>query len=101
MAPPRRSWGGRRKALLTAAEEKGFLASWEERAKAGELVVLSALRRALGERVGHGVAPSVLYRLVARNGWRKVAPDTRHPKTDLVAQQEWKKKRFRKCWQPS
>jgi transposase len=96
-----RPWGGRRQALLTQAEEKGFLASWEERAKAGELVVLSSLRTALAERVGHGVAPSVLYRLVARNGWRKVAPDTRHPKTDLVAQQEWKKKRFRKCWRSS
>ena len=98
---PRRRWGGRRKALLTEAEEKGFLTSWEEKAKAGELVVLSALRTALGERVGHGIAPSVLYRLVARNGWRKVAPDTRHPKTDLAAQQEWEKKRFRTCWQPS
>jgi len=88
---PRRRWGGRRQALLSEAEEKGFLASWEVRAKAGELVVLSELRMALSERVGHGVAPSVLYRLVARNGWRKVAPDTRHPKTDLAAQQEWKK----------
>jgi transposase len=96
-----RSWGGRRRALLTQAEEKGFLTSWEERAKTGELVVLSWLRTALAEQVGHGVAPSVLYRLVARNGWRKVAPDTRHPKTDVVAQQEWKKKRFRKCWRPS
>jgi transposase len=95
-----RRWGGRRQALLTQAEEKGFLALWEDRAKAGELVVLSSLRTALAERVGHSIAPSVLYRLVARNGWRKVAPDTRHPKTDLVAQQEWKKKRFRKWWQP-
>jgi transposase len=97
----RRTWGGRRQALLSQAEEKGFLAAWEERAKAGELVVLSALRTAFAERVGHRVAASVLYRMVARNGWRKVAPDTRHPKTDLAAQQEWKKKRFRKCWQPS
>jgi transposase len=97
----RRPWGGRRQALLSQAEEKGFLAAWEERAKAGELVVLSALRTAFAERVGHRVAASVLYRMVVRNGWRKVAPDTRHPKTDLAAQQEWKKKRFRKCWQPS
>lgn len=96
-----RLWGGRRRALLTQADEKGFLSTWEERAKAGELVVLSSLRTALAERVGHDVAPSVLYRLVARNGWRKVAPDTRHPKTDVLAQQEWKKKRFRKCWRPS
>jgi transposase len=96
-----RSWGGRRRALLTQAEEKRFLAAWEERAKAGELVVLSSLRTALAKQLGQGIAPSVLYRLVARNGWRKVAPDTRHPKSDVIAQQEWKKKRFRKCWRSS
>ena len=94
-------WGGRRRALLTQAEEKGFLAAWEERAKAGELVVLSSLRMALAKQLKQDVAPSVLYRLVARNGWRKVAPDTRHPKSDVIAQQEWKKKRSRNCWRPS
>lgn len=101
VAAGRRRWGGRRRALLTPAEETGFLASWEACAKAGELVVLSKMRTALSARVGHEVAPSVLYRLAARNRWRKVAPDTRHPKTDVVAQEEWKKKRFRRCWQPN
>ena len=32
-----------------------------------------------------------MYRLLARHGWRKVAPDTRHPKSDLAVQEEWKK----------
>jgi hypothetical protein len=65
------------------------------------LVVLSAVRTALSAQVGQRVAPSVLYRLMARHGWRKVAPDTRHPKTDEAQQAEWKKKRYRTCWQPS
>jgi hypothetical protein len=44
-------------------------------------------------------AASVVYRLLARHGWRKVAPDTRHPKSDPIAQEEWKKN-SPKRWQP-
>jgi hypothetical protein len=32
-----------------------------------------------------------VYRLLERHGWRKVAPDTHHPKSDPAAQEEWKK----------
>ena len=45
------------------------------------------------------MAASVVYRLLARHGWRKVAPDTRHPKSDPLVQEEWKKN-FPKHWQP-
>ena len=45
----------------------------------------------LGERLGPPVAASVVWRLLARHGWRKVAPNRRHPKSDLAAQQAWKK----------
>lgn len=92
-------WGGRRRALLTVEEEKAFLAPWAEQARSAGVLVLSPLRAALSEKLGRSVAPSVVYRLLARHGWRKVAPDTRHPKSDLLAQAEWKKN-FRKRWQP-
>jgi len=93
------SWGGRRRALMTAEEEKAFLAPWAEQARDAGVLVVSPLRAALAEKLGRRVAPSVLYRLMARHGWRKVAPDTRHPKSDPVAQAEWKKN-SRKRWQP-
>ena len=35
-----------------------------------------------------------------RHGWRKIAPDTRHPKSDPRVQEEWKKN-SRKIWLPS
>jgi hypothetical protein len=41
-----------------------------------------------------------VYRLLARHGWRKVAPDTRHPKSDPAEQERWKKN-FPACWRPS
>ena len=96
---PSRNWGGRRQSLLTPAEEGAFLQPWLESAAAGSLVVVSPLRAALAQRLGKPVKPSVVYRLLARHGWRKVAPDTRHPKSKPEVQEEWKKN-SRKCWQP-
>ena len=92
-------WGGRRRALMTVEEERVFLAPWAEQARDAGVLVVSPLRAALAERLGRKIAPSVLYRLLARHGWRKVAPDTRHPKSDPVAQAEFKKN-SRKRWQP-
>lgn len=96
----RRCWGGRRKALLSIEQEAQFLAPWAEQAKQAGVLVLSPIRAALAQRLGRPVAASVVWRLLARHGWRKVAPDTRHPKSDPVAQQAWKKN-FPKRWRPS
>jgi len=87
----RPSWGGRRRASLTPQEEEDFLARWQDESNAGEVLVASPLRAALAQRLGHPVAASVVYRMLARHGWRKVAPDTRHPKSDAQAQDDWKK----------
>ena len=97
----RAKWGGRRRALLSPAEETVFLDRWMAKAKKGELVVLSAMHDDLEKQLDREVAPEVFYRLMRRHGWRKVTPDTRHPKSDPQEQDDWKKKRFRSYWQPS
>lgn len=94
---PRAPWGGRRNALLTFEQEKEFLAPWLKQASAGGLLVVSPIRAALAQKLGRPVKASVVYRLLARHGWRKVAPDTRHPKSDPEAQEDWKKN-SRKSW---
>jgi len=94
-----RNWGGRRQALLTPEEESAFLQPWLASAATGNLVVVSPIRAALAQRLGQPVKPSVVYRLLARHGWRKVAPDTRHPQSKPEVQEAWKKN-SRKCWQP-
>lgn len=99
-AAPAPQWGGRRHCWMTREQEQAFLAPWLEQAKAGGLLVVSPLRAALAAHVGHPVKPSVIYRMLARHGWRKVAPDTRHPKSDPAVQEEWKKN-SPKRWQPS
>lgn len=98
--PPSRNWGGRRRELMTFDEEKKFLEPWEQQAKSGGILVVSVIRAALAQRLGRPVKASVVYRLLERHGWRKVAPDTHHPKSDPAAQEEWKKN-SRKFWRPS
>ena len=87
----KRNWGGRRKSLLTLPEEVEFLKPWAEQARAAGLLVLSPIRAALAQRIGQPVKASVVWRLLARHGWRKVAPDTRHPKNDPQIMKAWKK----------
>ena len=94
-----RNWGGRRNSWMTLAEEREFLEPWLELAKSGNVLVVSPLRAALAERVGHPVKASLIYRMLERHGWRKVAPDTRHPKSSPAAQEAWKKN-SRKHWLP-
>ena len=94
-----RNWGGRRQSLLTAQEEIDFLKPWAEQARDAGLLVLSPIRAALAQRVGHAVKASVVWRLLARHGWRKVAPDTKHPKNDPQVMNAWKKNSL-KLWMP-
>jgi transposase len=93
-------WGGRRRALMSWEQEEAFLSRWKTQAEQGQLVVLTPVRAALDQQLGRRVKPSVVYRLVQRHRWRKVAPDTRHPKADPQVQLEWKKKRCPKSWRP-
>ena len=69
---------------MTPEEEREFLAPWAELASTGNMLVVSPLRAALSQKLGRTVRASVVYRLLERHGWRKVAPDTRHPKSDAT-----------------
>jgi transposase len=95
----RKGWGGRRRTLMSEEEEREFLRPWMEKALTGGVLVLSPIRAALSQRLGRKVANSVVYRFLERHGWRKVAPDTRHPKSDPRIQEDWKKN-SRKIWMP-
>jgi Winged helix-turn helix len=83
--------GGRRRQLMSIEEEKEFLVPWVEKAATGGVLVVPPIHLAFQERVGRSVPKSTIYRLLARHGWRKITPDTRHPKVDVTAQEEFKK----------
>jgi len=90
-------WGGRRRELMTIDQERQFLAQWTERAETGGVLVVPPIHRALENRLGHKVAATTVYRILARHGWRKVEPEPHHPKRDPEAQEAFKKT-GRKCW---
>lgn len=87
-----RNWGGRRNAHMTFDEEVEFLKPWKEHVQSATLVILGPIREALAERLGKKVDMSVVWRLVRRHGWRKLAPDTKHPKSDPAVREAFKKK---------
>ena len=94
------AWGGRRQASMSVEEEREFLQPWAVSAADGGMLIVAPLRAVLAQRLGHPISHSVVYRLLARHGWRKVAPDTRHPKSDPLTQEQWKKN-SPMSWRPS
>jgi len=95
----KKSWGGRRHCTMSLEEEREFLADWEAEARDGGILSVPPIHAALIKRLGYDTPPSTTYRLLARHGWRKVQPDTKHPKSDPAAQEEFKKNSPR-LWLP-
>jgi transposase len=83
--------GGRRRELLTVAEEEKLLAEFVARAEQGDLTEVSAVWATLEQQVGQVVAKSTVYRLLERHGWRKLAPRPFHPDASLGVQEAFKK----------
>ncbi len=87
--------GGRRNQYLTAEEEVEFLRPFLAKAEAGGLLSATEVKVAFEARIGCAVAKSTVYRMLDRQGWRKVAPRPRHPKANPAAQAAFKKTRKR------
>ena len=85
------TWGGRRHYIMTIEEERDFLCTWEGKANQGGVLSVPPIHVALVERLGRSIPMSTTYRLLARHGWRKVKPDTKHPKSKPAIQEEFKK----------
>jgi transposase len=86
-----RGRGGRHHQHLSPDEEAELLAPFVQRADAGGMLTVAEIARAFQKRTGKNVAPSTIYRLLERHGWRKVVPRPRHPKADVAAQAAFKK----------
>ena len=83
--------GGRRHQNLTREEEAQLLKSFLPPAEQGGLLEVSRVKQAYEQAVGHVVPKSTVYRMLARHGWRKLAPRPRHPQADEARQQAFKK----------
>ena len=86
-----RGRGGRRHQYLSPEQEQALLAPFTQRANAGGMLTVEEIQQAYQKRSGKVVAPSTIYRLLDRHGWRKVVPRPRHPKADVTAQAAFQK----------
>jgi hypothetical protein len=84
---------------MTIEEERAFLAQWIEKATIAGVLTVPPIHAALVKRLGRDIPMSTTYRLLARHSWRKVQPDTKHPKSDHALQDEFKKNSLKR-WQP-
>ena len=83
--------GGRFREHLTKAQEQAVLDRLLPQASAGGVVVVSEIQAALEAAAGRTYHLHSIYRLLARRGWRKVAPRRRHPDHDPAAAAAFKK----------
>lgn len=91
--------GGRRHQHLTLDQERAFLQPFLVHAAQGEMVTVAEVQQAYEEETKQPVAPSTIYRLLERHGWRQrgagcrhaPAPESKRAQGDTVAVQEPKK----------
>lgn len=88
---PRSKRALRNRANATLEREAQILDEVLAGAIRGGVIVVPPLKEKIAERLGKPVALSTIYRMLARNGWRKLAPDTAHPQGDAAAREDWKK----------
>ena len=65
---------------MTYEEEEEILSQFEEKANKGQMIVVSEIKAAYEEKVGHSIGGSQIYYVLQRHGWRKVMPRSKHPK---------------------
>lgn len=91
-------WGGLRHSALPGEAESEVMASLVALAEEGRIVCARQVQVAVEEKRGTGISIQTAYNIMHRHGWRKVAPDKAHPKGDKDRQEDFKKKRSRRCW---
>lgn len=83
--------GQRQKAYLSNKEEDMFLAPFIKKAMNGNMTTVSEIHKSLERLLGQPVNLSTTYRLLKRNGWRKLVPRPMRPDADKNKQEDFKK----------
>jgi transposase len=83
--------GQRQHAYLSVGEEQTVLSPFLEASQAGHIGTVGVIKNALESRIGHPIAASTVYRMLARHQWRKVVPRPRNPRSSKADQEAFKK----------
>lgn len=65
---------------LSEAEEDEILATFQEKANAGQIVTVKEIKAAFDAKIGKDTGRGYIYMLLKRKGWRKTMPRSKHPK---------------------
>lgn len=65
---------------MSTEEEAAFVETYRKQAEQGKIVEVKEIRDAYEKAVGHRIGKGQIYRVLQRQGWRKVMPRSRHPK---------------------
>ena len=72
-------YGGNRR-NMSIEEEQEFLKPYLDRAGQGQMLDTAEIEIAYEKAVGHHISSGQIYRVLRRQGWRKIMPRGRHPK---------------------
>ena len=81
----------RNRAKATLEQEAAALDKVMHDANQGGVVIIPRLQPLIEQALGKTMALSGVYRMLHRHHWRKLAPDTQHPKGEPEARHAWKK----------
>jgi transposase len=83
--------GGAYRRNLSVEQERELLADFTDKSDAGHILEVSQIKKQYEKLNKKPVNKSVVYRMLARYGWRKIAPRPSHPKNDQLAMTTFKK----------
>ena len=77
--------GGRNNFNLTLNEEQEFLKKYESISLDGDMITATSIHSDLESFLSKSIHKSVIYKMLKRNGWRKVLPRPQNPNHDQEA----------------
>lgn len=66
--------------ILSYKEEQAFLKQFEQQAESGQIITISEIKKEYDNLTGNASAVSTVYYMLAKHGWRKLLPRSKHPK---------------------
>lgn len=81
---------------LSFEAEKELLDEFSKEANSGQMLVLDDIRKAYSQKAGKETSKNGIYKVLARHGWRKVMPRSKHPQKASEEAIEAYKKNHRK-----
>jgi transposase len=83
--------GGRNNANMKLKEEVEFLEQYEPESLSGKIITASLIHQDLENFLSKSLHQSGIYKMLQRNGWRKILPRPQHPDHNQEAIEAFKK----------